>query len=825
MSKQTISRDESPLGQLVWWLMFLGWTPILASYGYVLDPIQTFETGALTTFTREVTLFQQRGLGHPALGILLVAALLQGLAIWRLGWRTLWPIPVFSLLSCFIYVFNGIDTGAFTESAVHAIYAVFATWAAYLFLRHGHVLSFGFGGYVALLMLDVLLDWLGLQGGLLGLVFFDYVPSLVNTAIFLALTILTRMVWLFVRDNRDFATRLDRTVFRRSLRRTLRLWWPMPFIFVLFGSGWWAVGHFVVKPTAQEFAEIRTETIEDGLKTWIAEQDQALPESARQRGVLAMVDNYLKYAREVARLTQIIQAAERTCGHFSEAFLQAREALNAQRTRFPAPASADVTEIAQRALLSRTETSFEKWKAAPAGAPIEATPSTRIECGKSASDDLEAAAAETDEQTSANSAVALPSDPLERTLQQLIELQTLLARAQVQLTIIKAAKEARDLKALPGTVRRKLEEEVDLPLMDGPKNCFPEILRAKCVVKKSIADDVNGAMLKLRREMINAVVETIEGPASEGAESADQAMLKALALTQTQFDGFTAASVGAIKRGFQTWRNVSLLATLYSLIILFKTFLIVFSRVIFSPKIAPDLAAPFLAEDCPEGPPRLTRHAQLLCIPVSVPDAHFVSRWGVTLEGPPPARRRPLGLRFPITRMLTRTWSMNRIDGGRDPADHEFDAHLKVDEPAELVSWRLREGEQVVFRFQDFVGMGETVKVRRVASLSITTLILGRMIYYVAEGPGLLILRTTAAARISSDPEAQRPAPMPKLVAWAANTCFGILAAQTTVDTFLSGYNLKTGASDTVIWDTSTRRGNGPGTGILRFVKSFLLPI
>ncbi len=121
--------------------------------------------------------------------------------------------------------------------------------------------------------------------------------------------------------------------------------------------------------------------------------------------------------------------------------------------------------------------------------------------------------------------------------------------------------------------------------------------------------------------------------------------------------------------------------------------------------------------------------------------------------------------------------------------------------------------------------MGETVKVRRVASLSITTLILGRMIYYVAEGPGVLILRTTAAARISSDPEAHRPAPMPKLVAWAAHTCFGILAAQTTTDTFLSGYNLKTGDKDTVIWDTSTRRGNGPGTGILRFAKSFLLPI
>lgn len=821
--------------------MFLGWTPILASYGYVLDPISTFETGAITTFTSEVTLFQQRGIGNPALGILTLAALVQAITIWRLGWRPLWPIPVFLAVSCLIYVFNGVDTGTFTEYAAHAVYAVFATWAAYLFLRHGHLMSVGFGGYVALLFLDVLLDWMGLEGGLLGFLFFDYAPSLVTTAIFLAITVLTRMVWLIVRDNRDFVRSLDRIVFRQTLRRTLRLWWPMPVIFLIFGIGWWAVGHYLAVPTAFEFAETRTAITEGELEAWIAEQRKALRDPPKPRGFSGFVEAYVQYAREVARLSQKIRAAERTCGHFSEAFRQYEEDLVAQRKKFQTPSSGNAPKIAHRALLAETEASFKRWRAARIGTPTDAPPPIQIVCEKAAPEGPRNAAPRTSEKTpeetseeategtSEATPEATPEDSLEHELQQLVELQTLLASAQAQLTIIEAGKGTKDLKALPETVRGELEKDIipekELPRMKGPKNCFPEIFRPACVVKKTIADGVNRAMRKLRREMINAVVETIEGPATKGAKTADEAMFKALAETQTQFDGFESGSIGAIKRGFQTWRNVSLLATLYSLIVLFKTFLIVFSRVLFSPKVAPDLAAPFLPEEQPDGTPQLTRHAQVLRIPVDDPDAHFVSRWGVTLEGPPPARRRPLGLRFPIVRVLTGTWSMNRIDGGRDPEDYEFDADLKVDEPAELVSWRLREGEQVVFRFQDFVGMGETVNVRRVASLSITTLILGRMIYYVAEGPGVLILRTTAAARISSDSEAHRPAPMPKLVAWAANTCFGILAAQTTVDTFMSGYNLKTGEADTVIWDTSTRRGNGPGTGILRFVKSFLLPI
>ncbi|WP_125932194.1 hypothetical protein [Thiosocius teredinicola] len=790
LSTLTISRDERPLGQLVWWLMFLGWTPILASYGYVLDPIATLETGAIATFTNEVTLYQQRGFGHPALGILTLATLLQALAIRRLRWRTLWPIPVFLGLSCFIYVFNAPSSASASESGVHAMYAVFATWSAYLFLRHGHLMSAGFGGYIALLFIDVVLHWFGMDGGLLGLVFYGYVPSLITTAIFLALTVLIRMAWLMVRDNRAFIQSLDRATFRLALRRTLLLWWPMPIVFVLFGFAWWAAAQYWVKPKTLAVVTQQSQATESALQAWI-ETEQAKPAlPAKQQGFL---EKFQTYAHEVARLRRQILKEQRRSGHIPGVFSsnelrEYQDALDALRRDFQAPPS-HAPEIARKALLQQSIESYAAWKAAP----------------------------ETSE------------DPLERQMRRLTELQTMLTGAQTQLAIILASQKSDSLEALPETARREIDQELfprsALPLVNVPKCFVIEFLDPVCAVEARMARGANSAMTGLREDMIDAVVESIEGPATEGAKSVDEAMLKALAEAQTQFDGFETRSVSAIKQGFQTWRNVSLLATLYSLIILFKTLLIVFSRVIFSPKVAPNLAAPFLPETPTDGLPQLTRHAQILRIPVDDPDAHFVSRWGVTLEGPPPARRRPMGLRFPVIRMLTRNWSMNRIDGRRNPDDYEFDAHLKVDEPAELVSWRLREGEQVVFRFQDFVGMGETVKVRRVASLSITTLILGRMIYYVAEGPGVLILRTTAAARISSDPEAHRPAPMPKLVAWAAHTCFGILAAQTTTDTFLSGYNLKTGDKDTVIWDTSTRRGNGPGTGILRFAKSFLLPI
>ena len=764
MSKPTIARDERPLGQLVWWLMFLGWTPILASYSYVLDPAATFQAGLIDTFTDKVTLFQQTAFGHPALGILSVAGLLQALAIVRLRWHALWPLPVFLGISCFIYVFNGQSGDSLSEPLVHIAFALFATWSAYLFLRHGHLLSWGFGGYVALLLIDAILHHGDLlRGGLLGLAFDFYNPSLVTTGIFVALTVLTRMVWLLVRDNHAFVKSLDRRILARATGRSLQLWWPMLAIFLALGAAWWAAAEHWAKPAALQLVEEQAAQLESELQKLIENEREVVANAQRdyQARMRAQLPDWVVWMRRL---------------HRSQSADIHRQLKN------------NVTRRADQ--FAVLEAAYQAWQQAPASR----------------------------------------DDPLEHALLRTSELQTLWLQAHTELAILDAADRTVALRAAPQQAREKLEQDIlprdALPTMQVPKCGFlAPLFNPGCPVKAALARSSNRAMNQLHTQIIGGLSGAIEGPANQAADAIDSATDTALNETDKDFQQISLHSTDSIRYGFQIWRNISLLAALYSLIVLLKTFLIVISRVIFSPRETTGISASFLPEGTPQDAAALARHGQLLCIPLGEPDAHFVSRWGVTLEGPPPARCRPLGLRFPFIRLFTRTWVMNRIHGKRRAEDHEFDAHIKVDEPAELVSWRLKKGEQAVFRFHDFVGMSEGLQVRRVVSLSITTLMLGRMIYYVAEGPGTLILRTTAAARVTSDEEPHRPAPMPKLVAWAANTHFGIHAELTVGDTFLSGYNLHTGPVDTVLWDTSTRRGNGPGSGIMRFAKSFLLPI
>ncbi|WP_353392322.1 hypothetical protein [Ruegeria sp. HU-ET01832] len=719
--------------ELLWFLLFIGWVPMLASYAFVLDPVATGKTGVLTTITDQITLYQQRGWGHPAIGILGLAGLVSAGLVIRLGRLSLWPIPAFLFWSSLIYQFNSTGAGGAFEMTTHVIYAALAAACTYLFLRHGHLLSTSFIGFTTILFLDVagsqIAQLFGAAPGasLLGMMFLGYQPKLVNALLFLTISVLVRMLWMMVRDNWQFVTTLSKSDLRSASRKTLRLWSPALAVFVFFGGFWWALVNLWVEPQMVADVERRTAELENRAIIWVIENEPMAQ------------DSHVPYVKSWSR-------------------------------SYPS------------------------------------------------------------------------ADPLERAINQWSDLYLISVHKRVSLNLKTVERDAKnDLARVPLAVKDQMNtafpKEV-LPLLEKPGWCFP--LDPVCKTKEWIVEGANQMMVDARTGMIDGTTDfagciTLASSdpnrprncPSDVALSDDvsDASTRVQSYYQQVYLATHTTTTSTVTGGFRTWRNVSLLLTLYSVIILLKTFLIVFSRVIFAPNGAASLHAQFLPDAPPSSASVLANHGQHYRIPITEKDAYFVARWGVTLEGPPPARRRPLGFRMPVARIASGTWAMNRIEGNRVEKPDEFDAELKVDEPAELVSWSLQPGERVIFRFSDFVGMSETLKMGRIASLGLSTLILGRMIYYYAEGPGTLILRTTAAARLTPSSEAEKPAPMPKLVAWGSSTRFSIFAALTTMDTFLSGYNLKTAPKDAVVWDSSTRRGDGPGTGIMRFMKSFLLPL
>lgn len=107
-----------------------------------------------------------------------------------------------------------------------------------------------------------------------------------------------------------------------------------------------------------------------------------------------------------------------------------------------------------------------------------------------------------------------------------------------------------------------------------------------------------------------------------------------------------------------------------------------------------------------------------------------------------------------------------------------------------MVEWRMREGEEVVFRYQDFFGASENVRLRSEFSLRLSTLLLGRLVFHVARcesGEGRLLLRADVE---EIDQSQLRAVPPERLIAWNRHARFTVHSGRTPWKTLLNGFTL-----------------------------------
>jgi uncharacterized protein (AIM24 family) len=149
-----------------------------------------------------------------------------------------------------------------------------------------------------------------------------------------------------------------------------------------------------------------------------------------------------------------------------------------------------------------------------------------------------------------------------------------------------------------------------------------------------------------------------------------------------------------------------------------------------------------------------------------------------------------------------------------------------------LVDWEMREGEEVIFSYRNFVAMNEHVQLRTVFSLRIASLLLGRIVFHTARcegGPGRLVLRTRGKPATAL--QVQQSIPAARLVAWNRYARFSIDSHLTGPDIFLNGFNLRRSPAKEddvpkgILIVEADARDGGILVGTLRFAKNFLLPV
>jgi hypothetical protein len=141
-----------------------------------------------------------------------------------------------------------------------------------------------------------------------------------------------------------------------------------------------------------------------------------------------------------------------------------------------------------------------------------------------------------------------------------------------------------------------------------------------------------------------------------------------------------------------------------------------------------------------------------------------------------------------------------------------------------IVEWKLAPGEEVVFRYRDFFGASENVRLSTRISLRLSTLLLGRVFFRIASAPageGRLLLKANVEENELGD---IRALPPERMLAWDRHARFAVHSARTPWKTLLNGYTLvrrdAPGQPPGRIVVSSEEAGSNLGT--IRFVRRML---
>lgn len=349
-------------------------------------------------------------------------------------------------------------------------------------------------------------------------------------------------------------------------------------------------------------------------------------------------------------------------------------------------------------------------------------------------------------------------------------------------------------------------------------------LNVICYIKNGVKSSANRAYQKGRSSAIAQMrnnLAKLDQAAIETAGGIENATLEIVNKSTNNIASFTASGIGT---GFAIFRAVSFLLALYSILILIKTFLIVFARVLFDPDKENPTHTQFMPGSVKNGQGDINVRGSKVILPKSLKEDRFYGYSGMRVAGFKKDRSFPLGARFFLGRFFSgRTTFLRVPNGSCDPAKRQS-GELNLNVPAQIVEWKLIAGEQVFFRFADLQGFSSGVTFHRKASMSISTLIFGRVILYYAEGPGTILLRTAAAAEVSGLQKTMKASEPETFVAWGMPLAFYVDAKLDWLNTFLSSINLKVQTPGHFVKDTDDNRVSSIG-GILRFVTQFLLPI
>ncbi|NER16337.1 AIM24 family protein [Spongiivirga citrea] len=342
---------------------------------------------------------------------------------------------------------------------------------------------------------------------------------------------------------------------------------------------------------------------------------------------------------------------------------------------------------------------------------------------------------------------------------------------------------------------------------------FPNIF---CYFENGVKGEMDKSYKKSRRKGHRNLVKEVRGMTSSTNDSIQALAGNTKLLVETRLNDVKTGLRKTIQGVFDLNLFVSLLLDILFGFVIIKSFMYVFSRVAFSQEASNYISLLENEDGMEKG--TLKKFENQYTIPASGNQGFYVSR-SYEPSGRAPKFSIPQWNAAFIARLFSGNYAMNHIK----MQEADSSVYFRAMGGQEFVEWDLADGEEVIFNFKNFVGMSDDIKISAVISMRLTSLLLGRIIFTTAKGPGKLVLMTTGKPIISDERKAEASVAVSRILAWQRNTKFQVESEVNVVDVFMSGIYLRKQPDDLILIDADVK--GKAKSGIVKFIKNFLMPV
>lgn len=328
--------------------------------------------------------------------------------------------------------------------------------------------------------------------------------------------------------------------------------------------------------------------------------------------------------------------------------------------------------------------------------------------------------------------------------------------------------------------------------------------------------------MRTRQNLLNKVrdlmSQNVEPTFDERRDQLVEVVEEAKTQASDKFYGLNRSAQYSVIWGYRWWNFGELFGTLLFIFVCIRSYLYVLGRVAFdsSQKIYISLEDVHIENsDLPKS--RVRVFDKEYALKADCAERYFFSR-KFEPHGYPPKFSIPQPASAPVGRLLNGCMALNKIFIDQN-SDRVFFTGQKSEH---FVEWVLEPGESAVFDYSNFVGMSESVKLSVHISLRVSSLMLDKVIYPVATGPGKLILCTDGVPHFGDDEHTRSSMPANRLVAWQKGLRFHSESELNFIDIYFSDSYVKKAGEGILIMDADKR--GAAKNGLTRFIKHFFLP-